>query len=128
MRLAVFLPSWVGDAVMATPALRALREHFAGRRLVGVLKPYVAGVLEGAPWLDELVFLDSRGAWSRRWPAPSGRCGASPSTWPCCSRTRGARRWSRAWAAAGGESASSATAAARCSPTAWRRCATETAG
>jgi heptosyltransferase II len=69
MRLAVFLPNWIGDAVMATPALRALREHFAGAHLVGVLKPYVAGVLEGAPWLDELVFLDSRGAWSQRWPA-----------------------------------------------------------
>src|SRR5262245_42517063 len=67
--LAVFLPNWIGDAVMATPALRALRQHFAGARLVGVLKPYVAGVLEGAPWLDELVFLDSRGPWSRRWPA-----------------------------------------------------------
>src|SRR5437868_14365710 len=69
MNLAVFLPNWIGDAVMATPALRALRQHFAGARLVGVLKPYVAGVLEGAPWLDELVLLDSRGPWSRRWPA-----------------------------------------------------------
>ena len=28
MHLAVFLPNWVGDAVMATPALRALRLHF----------------------------------------------------------------------------------------------------
>jgi heptosyltransferase-2 len=69
MNLAVFLPNWIGDAVMATPALRALREHFVGARLIGVLKPYVAGVLEGAPWLDELVLLDSRGPWSRRWPA-----------------------------------------------------------
>jgi heptosyltransferase-2 len=69
MNLAVFLPNWIGDAVMATPALRALRQHFAGARIIGVLKPYVAGVLEGAPWLDELVFLDSRGPWSRRWPA-----------------------------------------------------------
>jgi heptosyltransferase-2 len=69
VNLAVFLPNWIGDAVMATPALRALRQHFAGARLVGVLKPYVAGVLEGAPWLDELVFLDSRGPLSRRWPA-----------------------------------------------------------
>jgi heptosyltransferase-2 len=69
MRVAVFLPNWIGDAVMATPALRALRRHFAGAHFIGVLKPYVAGVLEGAPWLDELVFLDSRGPWSRRWPA-----------------------------------------------------------
>jgi heptosyltransferase-2 len=69
VNLAVFLPNWIGDAVMATPALRALRQHFAGARLVGVLKPYVAGVLEGAPWLDEWLSLDARGPWSHRWPA-----------------------------------------------------------
>ncbi len=69
MNLAVFLPNWVGDAVMATPALRALRQHFAGARLVGVLRPYVADVLEGAPWLDDHLFLDKRGPWARRWPA-----------------------------------------------------------
>ncbi len=28
MRIGVFLPNWVGDACMATPALRALRAHF----------------------------------------------------------------------------------------------------
>jgi heptosyltransferase-2 len=69
VNLAVFLPNWIGDAVMATPALRALRQHFAGARLIGVLKPYVVGVLEGAPWLDDFVLLDARGPWSRRWPA-----------------------------------------------------------
>jgi heptosyltransferase II len=65
MKLAVFLPNWVGDVVMATPALRALREHFTEARIVGVLKPYVAGVLEGSPWLDDHLFLDSRGPWSQ---------------------------------------------------------------
>src|SRR5260370_39996781 len=69
MRIAVFLPNWVGDAVMAAPALRALREHFAGARLIGVMKPYVAGVLEGAPWMNEQILLDRGGPWSRRWPA-----------------------------------------------------------
>jgi heptosyltransferase-2 len=43
MNLAVFLPNWIGDAVMATPALRALRQHFHAARLIGVVKPYVAG-------------------------------------------------------------------------------------
>jgi heptosyltransferase-2 len=69
MRIAVFLPNWVGDAVMATPAVRALREHFAGAHLTAVLRPYVAGVLEGNPWFDEQILLDRRGPWSRRWPA-----------------------------------------------------------
>jgi heptosyltransferase-2 len=62
MNLAVFLPNWIGDAVMATPALRALRQHFHDARLVGVLKPYVAGVLEGGDWFDSLILAGS-GSW-----------------------------------------------------------------
>src|SRR5262245_27173507 len=64
MNLAVFLPNWIGDAVMATPALRALRRHFCAARLIGVVKPYVAGVLQGNPFLDE-VLLAHGGSWSQ---------------------------------------------------------------
>ena len=60
MNIAVFLPNWIGDAVMATPALRALRTHFHRDRLVGIARPYVAGVLEGGDWFDEIV-IASRG-------------------------------------------------------------------
>lgn len=69
MNLAVFCPNWVGDAVMATPALRALRQHFAGARITAVCKPYVAAVLDGAPWFDRLLFLDAAGPLAQRWPA-----------------------------------------------------------
>jgi heptosyltransferase-2 len=55
MNVAVFLPNWVGDAVMATPALRALRNHFAPDRLLGVMKPYVADVFAGGDWFDDIV-------------------------------------------------------------------------
>ncbi len=64
MNLAVFLPNWIGDAVMATPALRALRTCFRDARVVGVCKPYVAGVLEGGDWFDELL-LAHGGRWSQ---------------------------------------------------------------
>ena len=37
--------------------------------MLGVCKPYVAGVIQGAPWLDALVPLDRRGPWGVRWPA-----------------------------------------------------------
>ncbi len=73
MNIAIFLPNWVGDAVMATPALRALRDHFPAARLIGVMKPYVAGVLEGARWLDDQILLDSRGPRTHRWPAVAWR-------------------------------------------------------
>jgi heptosyltransferase-2 len=55
MNIAVFLPGWIGDAVMATPALRALRSHYRNARIVGVMKPYVAAVFEGGDWFDDSV-------------------------------------------------------------------------
>src|SRR5262245_48273985 len=56
MRVAVFLPNWIGDVVMATPAIRALRK-LVGRdgHLVGVMRPYVAEVLAGTRWLDARI-------------------------------------------------------------------------
>src|SRR5258708_6176666 len=56
---------------MATPALRALREHFgSGARLVGIMRPYVAEVLAGTSWLDEHVFYDPHSLHQRLggWP------------------------------------------------------------
>jgi len=60
-QVAIFLPNWVGDAVMATPTLRALR-NFYGRnvRMVGLGKPAVAGVLEGTNWLNEIWAFKAR--------------------------------------------------------------------
>jgi len=54
MKLAVWLPNWIGDVAMATPALRALRDHFVGAEIVGILRPYVADVLAGTTLLDRL--------------------------------------------------------------------------
>jgi heptosyltransferase-2 len=61
MNVAVFLPNWIGDVVMATPALRALRNHFSRAQLIGVMKPYVAGVLEDGNWFDETLLTGGPG-------------------------------------------------------------------
>jgi heptosyltransferase-2 len=66
MNIAVFLPNWIGDAVMATPALRALRRSFAAARVVGVMRPYVAGALEGGDWFDDVV-LAGKGVAAPAW-------------------------------------------------------------
>ncbi len=66
MTLAIFLPNWVGDAVMATPALRALRRRFPHARIVGVMRPVVADVLAGTGWLDATLLFDPRSP-TRQW-------------------------------------------------------------
>jgi heptosyltransferase-2 len=61
MHIAVMLPRWVGDFVMSTPMLRALREHYGSRaRITGMMKPMFAELLEGTNWLDDIVFYDRR--------------------------------------------------------------------
>jgi len=69
VHIAVFLPNWVGDVVMATPAVRALRHQFPDAHLTGLLRPYVAGVPEGTHWPDSHLFLDTKGPASQHWPA-----------------------------------------------------------
>jgi heptosyltransferase-2 len=62
MHIAVILPRWVGDAVMATPLLRAVKSHFGSRaRITGVMRPVVADLLAGTGWLDGQVFYDRHG-------------------------------------------------------------------
>jgi heptosyltransferase II len=59
-RIVVFCPNMIGDGVMATPTLRALRKGFARARITGVMKPLVATTLAGGPWLDEQILLDPK--------------------------------------------------------------------
>jgi len=65
-RILIVLPNWVGDLVLATPALRALRTRFAGAHITALVKSHLAEVLSGGDWLDELVFWPSGGSVSRR--------------------------------------------------------------
>lgn len=51
-RLVVVLPSWVGDTVMATPVLRAVREHRPESHIAAVCRPGLDQLLDGCPWID----------------------------------------------------------------------------
>ncbi len=60
MKIAVFCPNWVGDMVMATPALRAVRRHFSAAEIIAVVRPYVADVLDGLDLVDRRLLHDPR--------------------------------------------------------------------
>jgi heptosyltransferase-2 len=60
--IAIRLPNWVGDAVMATPALRSMRQAFPSARLLVVGKPGILKILEGLPYYDDTLPIQGRGA------------------------------------------------------------------
>ena len=42
MHIAIILPRWVGDVVMATPMIQAVRQHFGhNAKLTAVVKPLI---------------------------------------------------------------------------------------
>ncbi len=55
-KILVVLPNWVGDSVLATPALRAVRNGFPKSKISYLIKPYLAELFGGCPWVDELIF------------------------------------------------------------------------
>src|ERR1700722_528951 len=54
-KILVVQPSWVGDAVMATPALRAVREHYPTSHISYLLRRYVKPLYSGMPWANQLI-------------------------------------------------------------------------
>lgn len=61
MRIGVVLPNWVGDLAMATPALRTLRKHLPQARIIGIARPYLTSLLDGTPWLDNILPWEHKG-------------------------------------------------------------------
>lgn len=54
-KILIVQPSWVGDAVMATPMLRAMREHYPQAHIAYLLRRYVKPLYAGMPWADQLI-------------------------------------------------------------------------
>lgn len=61
VRVGVLLPNWVGDCVMATPALRALRNGLPQAHLTAIARPYLLPLLAGNPWLDATIAWEHKG-------------------------------------------------------------------
>jgi heptosyltransferase-2 len=56
----VFAPNWLGDVVMALPALADVRRWYTGARLIVAARRSVATLFPLVPGVDDLVTLDGR--------------------------------------------------------------------
>src|ERR671913_15952 len=54
-KILIVQPSWVGDAVMATPTLRALRELYPQAHISYLMRRYVKPLYGGMPWADQFI-------------------------------------------------------------------------
>lgn len=58
-RLLIHMPTWLGDCVMATPTLRALRELYPQAHVSVLVKSPMKPMLDGMPWIDRVLTLRS---------------------------------------------------------------------
>jgi heptosyltransferase-2 len=61
MRLLIRATNWVGDAIMALPALRMVRERFPEAHIAILALPYVAQIYDRQGIADELMVYDRNG-------------------------------------------------------------------
>ena len=54
-KILIIQPSWVGDAVMATPTLRALRQLYPQAHISYLMRRYLKPLYTGIPWADQLI-------------------------------------------------------------------------
>lgn len=62
-RIVVIAPNWLGDAVMALPAIADVRRHFADAHLAIAARPSVAPMFRMVQGVDEMVTLPGGGGW-----------------------------------------------------------------
>jgi heptosyltransferase II len=61
VKILVRATNWVGDAIMAIPALRAVRAKFPEAHMAILARPYVADIYRGQELGDELIAYDWKG-------------------------------------------------------------------
>ena len=51
---------WIGDMILLTPALRALKRAYPQSHLTLLIRPLVAALMETCPYVDEVI-IDTKG-------------------------------------------------------------------
>ena len=65
-KLIIRCPNWVGDIVMAIPALDCFRQNFPDTKIIGIIKKNAQGILRDGPWFDGFIDCNDK-SWSGFW-------------------------------------------------------------
>jgi heptosyltransferase-2 len=60
LKILIRATNWVGDAIMALPALRAVRSRFASAEITILARPYVAAIYQNQQVCDGMIFVDDK--------------------------------------------------------------------
>ncbi len=60
-RILIRTTNWIGDAVMTTPVVHAIRRNFPEAHIGILAKPWVAPVFNANPHVDEVLIYDTKG-------------------------------------------------------------------
>jgi len=67
-RILIVRTDRIGDVVLSTPVIKVLREHFPSSFIAMMVAPYTREIVEGNPYLDQVIVFDKdraqRGFWS----------------------------------------------------------------
>ncbi|OGX51077.1 MAG: lipopolysaccharide heptosyltransferase II [Omnitrophica WOR_2 bacterium RIFCSPLOWO2_12_FULL_46_30] len=67
MRILIVEVNWLGDVLFSTPAIKALRKKFPDSFIACLIVPRVGEILEGSPYINELIINDEKGLHSGFW-------------------------------------------------------------
>lgn len=69
-RILVRATNWIGDAVMAEPAISALRAAYPTANITMLARPAIADLFRAHPWIDQVIVYEHRGrhaGWAGKW-------------------------------------------------------------
>ncbi len=61
MRILLTRTDRIGDVVLSTPAIKAVRDKYPDAYIVFMVRPYAKDIVEGNPYLDEAIVYDKYG-------------------------------------------------------------------
>ncbi|HNQ50976.1 MAG TPA: lipopolysaccharide heptosyltransferase II [Candidatus Omnitrophota bacterium] len=61
-RIAIFNVNWLGDVLFSTAVIRNVRRNYPDSHIACIIPPRCRAVLEGNPYLDEIIIFDEKGA------------------------------------------------------------------